>query len=234
MSTLLTRLVGGSPALVAFDLDGTLVDSVPDIALAVDQMRTALNRPVAGVDAVRDWVGNGAEMLVKRALADSSDPQRVAQVSKAQLDEAFPLFRSFYGKCNGKASQLYDGATACLQGLHDLGVPLAIVTNKPKMFTDPLLKSLGIAAFFQEVIGGECFPEKKPSPVALNYLADKYQAKPDTCLMVGDSKYDVGAARAAGYKALAVTYGYNHGEPVSQINPDAVVDNLAELVATAA
>ncbi|MCG8673209.1 MAG: phosphoglycolate phosphatase [Pseudomonadales bacterium] len=225
-----SQLVGELPALVAFDLDGTLVDSVPDIAMAVDQMLAALGRPAAGEGAVRHWVGNGAEILVKRALANTVDESAVAAVSDAQMEEAFPLFKEFYHRCNGKDTKLYDGVEACLKGLFDLKIPLVVVTNKPKVFTDPLLKALAVDHYFAEVIGGDCFPEKKPSPMALNHLVELFQVEPSQCVMVGDSKHDVGAARAAGYKALCVSYGYNHGEPISNANPDLVVDRLDVLV----
>ncbi|MCG8312976.1 MAG: phosphoglycolate phosphatase [Pseudomonadales bacterium] len=230
MAGLLDTLFAKTPDLIAFDLDGTLVDSVPDIAAAVDQMRVALGMPQAGEAAVRYWVGNGAEVLVKRALADSLDEAIVDQVSEERMDVAFPLFKTFYEKTNGSAAQLYPGVRQCLSSLSTLAIPMAIVTNKPKLFTDPLLKSLGIDCYFERVIGGDCFPEKKPSPIALNHLLEFYAVSPDTCLMVGDSKSDVGAGRAAGYKVACVRYGYNHGEPIEQSKPDVVIDSLAELV----
>lgn len=230
MTALLTRLLGDTPGLVAFDLDGTLVDSVPDIALAVDQMRTELGMALAGEAAVRHWVGNGAELLVKRALADSLDPDRVAAISDQQMARAMPLFKQFYKAANGRSTKVYDGVETCLNALFEQDIPLAVVTNKPKQFTDPLLEMVGMARFFTKVIGGDCFPEKKPSPVALNFLSAAINVDPGTSLMVGDSKHDVGAARAAGFKALCVSYGYNHGEPIAASQPDAIVDSLVELV----
>lgn len=231
MARLLTQLLGDTPALVAFDLDGTLVDSVPDIAGAVDGMRLELGMPPAGVEAVRHWVGNGAESLVLRALADSYDAAAVAAVDEATFAQAFPVFKRHYHACNGQNARLYTGVKGCLEGLLELGVPMAVVTNKPKLFTDPLLQTLGIEHFFQQVIGGDCFPEKKPSPMALNHLTAHFSAEPAHSLMVGDSRHDVGAGRAAGYKVLCVSYGYNHGEPIEDSSPDAVVDSLAELIA---
>ena len=230
MTGLIAALFASKPKLVAFDLDGTLVDSVPDIAAAVDQMREALGMPFAGQEAVRHWVGNGAEVLVKRALADSLDEALVSQVSDERMAEAFPLFKSYYQKTNGAAAQLYPGVEQCLDGLSKCAVPLAVVTNKPKIFTDPLLQSLGIDHHFEQVIGGDCFPEKKPSPIALNHLRKLYSVAPESCLMVGDSKSDVGAGRAAGFKVACVSYGYNHGEPIAALHPDLVVDSLAALI----
>ena len=231
MAGLLKQLLGDAPALVAFDLDGTLVDSVPDIAWAVDRMRFELGMPAAGVDAVRHWVGNGAELLVRRALANSHEAADVAAVDDADFDRAFPVFKRYYHASNGQSAKLYDGVRECLQGLRALGVPMAVVTNKPRIFTDPLLQTLAIDGFFQQVIGGDCFPEKKPSPMALNHLTSHFSAAPHHCLMVGDSRHDVGAGRAAGYKVLCVSYGYNHGEPIEDSLPDAVVGSLAELIA---
>lgn len=230
MGRLLQQLVGDHPAMVAFDLDGTLVDSVPDIALAVDKMRQDMGMPPAGEQAVRHWVGNGAELLVKRALADSLETEAVAAITPQQMAQAFPIFKQHYQQTNGQTTQLYPGVLDCLQGLKDLKVSMAVVTNKPKVFTDPLLGALGIDHFFVRVIGGDCLPEKKPSPLALNHLAREFDCAPTASLMVGDSKHDVGAGRAAGYKVLCVSYGYNHGEPISASQPDAIVDNLAQLV----
>ncbi|MDX1692605.1 MAG: phosphoglycolate phosphatase [Ketobacteraceae bacterium] len=228
---LLNRLLGPEPGLVAFDLDGTLVNSVPDIATAVDKMLVALGREPAGEQAVAHWVGNGAENLVRRALAGGHGDALEASVSDAEFATAFPVFRKHYQACNGRLTRLYDGVRECLEVLQALGVPQAVVTNKPKLFADPLLAALGIDRFFDRVIGGDCFPEKKPSPMALDHLARDLSVKPGHSLMVGDSKHDVGAGRAAGYRVLCVSYGYNHGEPIADSRPDAIVDSLAELVA---
>jgi len=221
---------GHLPQLIGFDLDGTLVDSVPDIAVATDRMLNALGRGAAGEDKVRGWVGNGAAMLVKRALADSHDPAAVAQVSDADFEPAMAGFRTFYTEENGRLTRLYPGVMEVLQAFHEMGVPLAVITNKPKMFADPLLVSLKIDRYFPLVLGGECLPHKKPHRMPLDEAANQLGVSADHSLMVGDSRNDVEAAKAAGWISAAVTYGYNHGEPVANSEPDWLLDDFRELI----
>lgn len=218
------------PQLIAFDLDGTLVDSVLDLAVAVDRMLEALGREPAGEPRVRQWVGNGAAMLVKRALARSADPERVAQITDEAFEQAASLFHRYYSEENGRSSLLYEEVEAVLKAFSILGIPLVVITNKPRQYADPLLTALGIQVYFQKVIGGECLPERKPHPMALQQMAEYYGAVPARCLMVGDSRNDIEAARAAGWVSAALTYGYNHGEPVQAANPDWVLHQFGELI----
>jgi len=211
--------------IVIFDLDGTLVDSVPDLTLAVDGMMSELGLDLPGVDRVRRWVGNGVERLVKRALTGDfkADPDELL------YEKALPIFRSQYAKSNGHLSQLYPGVMETLCWLRDKKIPLACVTNKAESFTLPLLKSLKIDELFGLVISGDTLNEKKPSPLPLLHAAQHFGIKPDNCLMVGDSLNDVKAARAAGFPVVAVSYGYNHGQDIRLAAPDAVIDNFNEL-----
>lgn len=218
------------PQLVIFDLDGTLVDSVPDLAAAVDRLRIRLGQPAAGEAKVRSWVGNGAAMLVKRALADSADPDKVAQTGGPELEQARTLFDEFYQAENGRQARLYPGVNDVLEGLAGLGIPLAIVTNKPLPFTTPLLEQLGIGHWFRMIVGGECLPRRKPHPLPLLHVCERIGVQPAASLMVGDSRNDVEAARAAGMVSAALTYGYNHGEPVAACNPDWLLDDFRELL----
>ena len=221
---------GHLPQLIAFDLDGTLVDSVPDIAVATDRMLVALGRAAAGEEKVRAWVGNGATMLVKRALADSYDPVAVAAISDEEYEPAMGCFREYYAEENGRLTQLYAGVSEVLQAISQLGVPLAVITNKPKVFADPLLESLNIAGYFNLVLGGECLPHKKPHPMPLEEVGRQLGAAAAHSLMVGDSRNDVEAAKAAGWVSAALTYGYNHGEPVANSEPDWLLDDFRELI----
>jgi len=221
---------GHLPNLIGFDLDGTLVDSVPDLAAATDRMLLELGRPAAGEDKVRHWVGNGAALLVKRALADSHDPAVVAAISDAEFEPASARFRAIYAEENGRQTRLYAGVREVLQALHSLGIPLAVITNKPKLFADPLLECMGITTYFDLVLGGECLAEKKPHPLPLQAAERHFGVAGSGCLMVGDSRNDVEAARAAGWVSAALTYGYNHGEPVASSNPDWVLDDFRELL----
>lgn len=231
MLTKLTGHFGGHlPRLIAFDLDGTLVDSVPDIATAADRMLTDLGRPAAGAENVLSWVGNGAALLVKRALAGSHDAAAVAAITDAEFEPAMARFREYYAEENGRLTRLYRGVPEVLQAFHELGLPLVVITNKPKLFADPLLQTLKIDQYFQLVLGGECLPHKKPHPMQLKEVSRQFGVAPSHSLMVGDSRNDVEAAKAAGWVSAALTYGYNHGEPVANSEPDWLLDDFRELI----
>lgn len=211
---------GGLPRLVIFDLDGTLVDSVPDLALAIDLMLEALDLPLAGQERVRCWVGNGAQMLVQRALKEISPNEAIV------FDRAFELFLHHYRDNLSCKSALYLGVNRALERCTELDIPMAIVTNKPIAFTHPLLSHLQIDGFFRDVLGGDSLSKKKPDPMPLLVLMDKYGLAPTEVLMVGDSVNDVRAARNAGCPVIAVPYGYNHGEDIKLSEPDDVVERL--------
>ena len=225
--------------LVAFDLDGTLIDSVPDLALAVDAALADLDLPAAGEARVRDWVGNGSLVLMERALKNApplravpgASPDGASQaVDTTLLERAHAAFLAHYGRDPGAHTRLYPGVRECLDALRERGLPLALVTNKPQAFIAPLLEGLGLYEHFALCLGGDSLPEKKPHPAPLLHLASHFDLAPSRCLMVGDSRHDIAAGRAAGFRTLAVPYGYNHGEPVRECGPDGVVESLAELV----
>lgn len=220
---------GRIPGAVLFDLDGTLVDSVPDLARAVDQMLEALGRSAAGVDAVRQWVGNGADMLVKRAL--SSDMEGQLDADDAELfPVARDLFFGAYAQANGRNSRIYPGVQTALDWYREQDAAMAVVTNKPAAFTDQLLTQLGLAGYFSVVVAGDTLAEKKPSPAPLLYACEQLGHEAAKSLMVGDSSVDVAAARAAGCAVVCVSYGYNKGAPIEAAGADRVIDSLAELI----
>lgn len=225
MKTLLGVLNGQLPKLVMFDLDGTLIDSVPDLAVATDQMLVQLGRAPAGMDKVRNWVGNGAPMLVRRALADGFAEQHISAEQEAQ---ALAIFMQVYGTGNSLTT-LYPGALETLQSLKMLGVKLALITNKPEKFIPELLAEMQIAEYFEWVVGGDTLPQKKPDPAGLLWVMQQAGVTAEQCLFVGDSRNDVQAARSAGVACIAVTYGYNYGEPISAENPALVLEDLREL-----
>lgn len=225
MKTLLSVLGGKLPELVMFDLDGTLVDSIPDLAAATDTMLVQLGRAPAGVDKVRNWVGNGAPVLVRRALADDFDHHAISAEQEA---EALPLFMQAYGTGNDLTT-LYPGALDTLATLHKLGIKLGLVTNKPERFLPELLAETEMDGFFQWIVGGDTFVQKKPDPTGLLWVMQQAGVTAEQCVFVGDSRNDVHAAQAAKVACIGVTYGYNYGVPISAENPALVVDDLREL-----
>ena len=220
---------GRLPRLVMFDLDGTLMDSVPDLAAAVDKMLMLLGREPAGIERVRDWVGNGSRVLVRRALAGQLNHDGVAD---ELADEALALFMQAYSGGH-ELTTVYPGVRECLDWLREREVRLAIITNKPAQFIEPLLEEKGLAGYFQWLVGGDTLPQQKPDPAALFWVMDKAGVVPGESLFVGDSRNDVRAAKAATVRCVALTYGYNHGEPIADEQPALVLDDLRELVASA-
>lgn len=215
------------PQLVMFDLDGTLLDSVPDLAAAVNRMLVQLGRAPASLAQVRTWVGNGAMILVRRALAGSMD---YAAVSPEQAQPALELFLQAYAD-EGSHSCLYPNVQQTLQQLQRKGVAMAVITNKPSQFLPELFERFGLSDYFNWVVGGDSLPQQKPDPAGLLWVMDKAGVEPGQSLFVGDSKNDIQAARAAGVACVAMSYGYNHGQPVAEHDPDLVIDDLQQLLA---
>lgn len=226
MKPLRALCAGELPRLVMFDLDGTLIDSVPDLAEAVDRMLVELGRAPAGVERVRDWVGNGARVLVRRALAGGLDH---AAVGEAETEEALARFLDIYADCH-HLTALYPGVHELLEALSTAAVELAVVTNKPERFVAPLLEQVGLGGYFRWIIGGDTLPQQKPDPAALLQVMHLAGVEAAQSLFIGDSRNDVLAARAAGVPCIAVSYGYNHGRPIAEEKPGLVVDSLAELL----
>ena len=216
-----------NPKLILIDLDGTLVDSVPDLALCVDQMMTGIGRPPRGEARVRDWVGNGVERLVKRALVG----QLEGEPDRLEFERAYPMFLELYARHNGERSRLYPGVRKGLDLLAAQTPHLGCVTNKAAQFTGPLLEALGIRSYFGLVISGDTLAKKKPDPLPLLHAAESFGIEPGEALMLGDSVSDVKAARAAGFSVVCVSYGYNHGRDIGEAEPDAVIDSFTELEA---
>lgn len=213
------------PDMVLIDVDGTLVDSVPDLAYCVDEMLKQLSMPVRGEERVRHWVGNGVERLVQRALVNQLD----GMPDQILYEKALPLFRELYRENTSKRSRLYEGVNEALTFLKSTGVKIGCVTNKASEFTLPILRDLDIAGYFELVICGDMVAKKKPDPMPLLQAAERLGVKPENSLMLGDSMSDVKAARAAGFAIICMSYGYNHGEDIRDYHPDAVVDSMAEV-----
>jgi len=218
------------PGVALFDLDGTLVDSAPDLAAAVDIMLEQLGRRKAGLDNVRLWVGNGATILVRRALAGKADWEPASPKDDALFKDALSLFFYAYEKVNGQHAVLYEGVKPCLDRLLKVGCKLGIVTNKPEQFVAPLLAKMGIDRYFLISVGGDTLPVKKPDPAPLLHAMEALGGTRGTTVMVGDSTADIDAARAAGIPCVAVRYGYNFGAPADSLHADATVDSLTQLL----
>jgi phosphoglycolate phosphatase len=213
------------PKMILIDVDGTLVDSVPDLAYCVDEMMRRLGRPGHGEAAVRNWVGNGVERLVRRALTGQLD----GEPDDGDFERAYPIFLELYAQNTSKRSVLYPGVREGLDYMKSQGYRLGCVTNKAAQFTIPLLRDLGIHDEFGIIVAGDTLAVKKPDPQPLLHAADHFGVDASDALMIGDSKSDVAAARAAGFQIICMSYGYNHGEDIRDYAPDAVIDSMAEL-----
>ncbi len=213
--------------VIIFDLDGTLIDSSPDLALAINHMLTSIGKTTFSLDEIHHWVGNGAQMLVKRALSGSAE---IAEdIDEKEFENALDIFLKFYAKNLAVKTVTYPHVTATLAHLKAHGYKLAIVTNKPFDFVAPILKELKLKEYFEFHLGGDSLKEKKPNPAPLLYVCDKLHVKPADCVMVGDSKNDILAAQACDMQSIGLTYGYNYGEHISTHNPDVYFSDFSEI-----
>jgi len=213
--------------MVLFDLDGTLVDSAPDLAYSVNATLLEIGLPARGEAKIRHWIGNGLERTLKRAMLDNMAGEPDAEL----YNKALSVFMEIYSNNVARLSRIYDGVPEGMDYLKKNGYKIGCVTNKREKFTHILLKVLGVFDDFGIVISGDSLPKKKPDPLPLLHAAEHFAVRPEYALMVGDSMNDVSAARTAGFKILCVSYGYNHGRDIREAKPDAVVDTLAELSA---
>ncbi len=213
-----------------FDLDGTLVDSVPDLAVAVDQMLEGLGYSSVGARRTRLWIGNGIALLVKRALLHVGLSEEQVMDDAEEYLRAKALFDKAYHQCCGQYSVVYDGVYECLNVLADAKVAMAVITNKSTAFTGELLAEMGLDKYFSTVVCGDTLSKRKPDPAPLLYAMKQNGVESSGALMVGDSRHDLAAARAAHVLCVAVPYGYNHGEPIADFGPDALVSTLDDLV----
>ena len=218
-------MLPAKPEMILIDVDGTLVDSVPDLAFCVDEMMQQLGREPWGETRVRDWVGNGVERLVRRALIGKLD----GEPADDEYEKAYPIFLDLYADNTSKRSLLYPGVREGLDYLKAAGYALGCVTNKAAQFTIPLLKDLGVYDDFSIVVSGDTLEHKKPHPAPLLHAAEFFKVDPANALMVGDSISDVKAARAAGFSIACVPYGYNHGDDIRVAKPDLVIESIAAL-----
>ncbi|WP_133012677.1 phosphoglycolate phosphatase [Marinomonas flavescens] len=213
----------GWPELVCFDLDGTLVDSVPDIALSVDAFLAEQGAPLAGEVLVRSWVGFGSAKLIEQAMA-------WANIDPNKHEECYRTFLKYYFEHLSDRTTLYPNVKELLKAFKHQGVPVALITNKPSVFIKPILDHFEITEHFGWFLGADTLEERKPSALPLLHCSEAIEAEPEKCLMIGDSITDFRAANNAGFKCALVTYGYNQGVDLLSLGADAVMDDLAELL----
>ena len=189
--------------MILIDLDGTLIDTAPDLAASANKMLQDLGRPIYETEKVASWIGNGVSRLVKRALTG----EMRAEPDRELYDRAFSLFLEHYSEELTCRSRLYPGVIEGLNQLQSQEFELACITNKAEVFTVPLLQALDLEKYFKLVLSGDSLPKKKPSPLPLQHACAHFGITPDHGLLVGDSSNDIQAARAAGMPVICVTYG---------------------------
>lgn len=219
------------------DLDGTMVDTLGDFEVALNRTLAELDLPPVTRALVERTVGKGSEHLIRSVLAHQLALPEVTGLSNVcaarnvdtLYEPAWQHYQRHYREINGQHSDVYPGVAEGLEQLRALGLPLACLTNKPRAFATELLRAKGLDAFFAQVFGGDSFERKKPDPLPLLKTCEALGSLPARTLMVGDSANDALAARAAGCPVVLVRYGYNHGEPVEQVDADAHIDRLDHL-----
>jgi phosphoglycolate phosphatase len=213
-----------NPKAILFDLDGTLLDTIADLAEAANLMLAELGRPALDQMRVHDFVGRGINDLVHRCLAESREP------SVAETDAARDVFRHHYARANGRTTRPYPGMPEVLETLAARGLKMAVVTNKTTVFTLPLLEQFDLTRHFRAIVCGDTLPVKKPDPAVIHHACGLLGVKPEESLMVGDSINDSLAARAAGAPVLLMKYGYSEGMPLESIECDGLLSEARALL----
>ncbi|WP_201608501.1 phosphoglycolate phosphatase [Psychrobacter okhotskensis] len=215
--------------LLIFDFDGTLIDSVPDLADATNAMLTTLGKETYPIDSIRNWVGNGSRMLVERALVGKVEVLE-GELTVEEADHAEQVFFEAYNNISGSKTVAYPYVDSGLKKLKDAGYTLALVTNKPIRFVPKILQSFGWQDLFAEVLGGDSLAVKKPDPAPLLHVCDALDVTPAQAVMIGDSRNDILAGQNANMDTLGLSYGYNYGQDIRELNPTAAFDDFVTLV----
>ena len=210
--------------LIIFDLDGTLIDSVPDLALAVNHTLESLSKDTFSQNTIRTWVGNGAQTLVKRALSGNININK--SIDENLFNDALEIFLTFYKNNLTTSTILYPNVKETLLYLKENKYILTIVTNKPFNFIEPILDGLGLDGIFEYYLGGDSLSQKKPSEVPLLKVCEEFSTTIEESIMIGDSKNDILAANNANMDSIAFTYGYNYNEDISAYNPNIVFNKF--------
>jgi phosphoglycolate phosphatase len=209
---------------VVIDLDGTLLNTAPDLAHAAELMMADLGMPCPSLETISTYIGNGVSRLVKRVLTGEMDAEPDADL----FARALQLYQKHYGAHVSLHSRPFDGVVDGLEAFKAMGVHIACITNKAEQFTVPLLKDTGLFDYFELILSGDSLPKRKPDPLPLRHACEVFGVTPAELLLIGDSLNDTQAARAAGCPVFCVPYGYNRGRPVAELDLDAVVPSLVE------
>lgn len=212
--------------LIIFDFDGTLINSIPDLATAINNMLMHFNLPGIEIDLIASFVGNGASMLVQRALKLAMQDK---EPTSDFFAEAFAFYLSAYKEVSCQKTFTYPGVVETLHYLDKKGYKMVICSNKPFDFIEPILDFLSIKQHFKRWIGEDSMPEKKPHATPLLYLAKEMNTTIEKSIVVGDSKNDILAAQNAGMHSVGVTYGYNYNENIADYKPSIVLDRFSDL-----
>ncbi len=221
-------LMKNSIKLLIFDLDGTLIDSVPDIAVATNKMLADLGKQTFSEDDIRHWVGNGSRKLIERALAHAIEDKET--ITTSLINQAEQLFFQHYQQDCANKTVAYNGVDKGLIALKNHGFTLALVTNKPMQFVPSILAYFNWQDLFSVVLGGDSVAEKKPSPLPLNYVCEKLNISLKNAMMIGDSKNDIFAGKNAGMQTIGLSYGYNYGQAIEDFQPSYCFDNFSDMV----
>ncbi|MCB1743369.1 MAG: phosphoglycolate phosphatase [Gammaproteobacteria bacterium] len=227
--TCATRAPLAGKRAVLLDLDGTLIDSVADLAFCANAMLRDLD-PTAprgiAVERCRQFVGNGVERFVHRCLTD----QQHGDAEPALFRRALARFDALYRQHNGRHATIYPHVQTTLAQLRERELRLACITNKPQRFTIELLQRAGLARYFDVVVSGDTLPRRKPDPAPLRHALSLLDLSAQDAVMVGDSVTDLEAASAAEIDCVCVSYGYNHGQPIRDSRPAYLIDAMSELL----
>ncbi len=210
--------------IVILDLDGTMIDSVPDLDIALNGMLKELALPPIDDRSIRMFVGRGTQNLVRSTLSVHLEPDAVNET----MDRAMTLFYKYYRIVNGERSTVFPGVKEGLECMKKKNLLVACVTNKPSIFTEPLLAKNDLYSYFNLIYCSDTFLVKKPAPFPMQMVCRKFGYRPNQTVAIGDSINDAQAARATNCFLFMVPYGYNYGKPVKEMNPDAVVPSLLD------
>jgi phosphoglycolate phosphatase len=214
---------GAYPAAIVWDLDGTIIDSAPDLGGALNTLLERHGKPPVAEIRVRSMIGNGVAKLIERGFAESG-----TQVGEMELQSLQPEFMSIYCARATQLSRLYPGAASAIKDFHKAGVAQAVCTNKPELVSRAILDDMNLAQYFEIVVGGDTFEHRKPHPSPLQSCLDVLGSDVDSALMIGDSAVDVETAQALGMMVGVVTHGYAR-QPVETLGADFLISDLATL-----